>query len=140
MHLAEIYERIVDERGRRWGFRAYDGSTTGARDAEMLLEVRRPRGDRLHRHVPGELGLARAYVTGRARDPRRPLHAAIHALVTHVKPRAVERALRRSCAPLGPRALRRPVPPAEEAPPPWRRGLRHSKARDAAAISHHYDV
>ena len=41
---------------------------------------------------------------------------------------------------LGPRALRRPVPPAEEAPPPWRRGLRHSKERDAAAISHHYDV
>jgi cyclopropane-fatty-acyl-phospholipid synthase len=37
--------------------------------------------------------------------------------------------------------LRRPAIPPEEAPPPWRRGLRrHSRGRDAAAISHHYDV
>jgi cyclopropane-fatty-acyl-phospholipid synthase len=42
---------------------------------------------------------------------------------------------------IGRRALRRPPIPAEEAEPPWRRrGLRHSKARDAAVISHHYDV
>ena len=36
--------------------------------------------------------------------------------------------------------LRRPEVPAEEAVAPWRRGPRHSKRRDAAAISHHYDV
>src|SRR5207344_843390 len=40
----------------------------------------------------------------------------------------------------GPGVLRRPEVPAEEAAPPWRRGARHSKERDAAAISHHYDV
>jgi cyclopropane-fatty-acyl-phospholipid synthase len=39
--------------------------------------------------------------------------------------------------------LKPPAPPAEEAPPKWRRvleGLRHSKGRDAEAIHHHYDV
>lgn len=39
--------------------------------------------------------------------------------------------------------LRPPPPPSVENPPAWRRavkGLRHSKSRDAAAISHHYDV
>jgi cyclopropane-fatty-acyl-phospholipid synthase len=35
------------------------------------------------------------------------------------------------------------APPPQETPPPWRRavqGLRHSRSRDAEAISHHYDV
>jgi cyclopropane-fatty-acyl-phospholipid synthase len=39
--------------------------------------------------------------------------------------------------------LRPPPPPPEEHLPRWRRaleGLRHSKARDAEAIHHHYDV
>jgi cyclopropane-fatty-acyl-phospholipid synthase len=41
---------------------------------------------------------------------------------------------------LGGWVLRRPELPPEEASPPWRRGLRHSKERDARAVSHHYDV
>ena len=39
--------------------------------------------------------------------------------------------------------LRPPPPPPQEALPRWRRvveGLRHSRGRDAEAISHHYDV
>jgi len=37
--------------------------------------------------------------------------------------------------------LRRPPIPPEEARAPWRRGLvRHSRGRDAQAVSHHYDV
>src|SRR5207248_2287215 len=30
--------------------------------------------------------------------------------------------------------------PPQEAPPPLRRGVRHSRSRDARSISHHYDV
>jgi cyclopropane-fatty-acyl-phospholipid synthase len=137
MRLADIYDRIVDERARV-GFRGYDGSTTGPADAELMLEVRSPEAISYIATAPGELGLVRAYVTG-ALEVHGDLHAAIHELVANVKPvpwgerLAILRALGRG-------ALRRPSIPAEEAPPPWRRGLRHSKARDAAAISHHYDV
>jgi cyclopropane-fatty-acyl-phospholipid synthase len=38
---------------------------------------------------------------------------------------------------VGAAGLRRPTPPPEEA---RLHGRRHSKARDAAAIAHHYDV
>jgi cyclopropane-fatty-acyl-phospholipid synthase len=137
MRLAEIYSRIVDEKAGV-GFRAYDGSTAGPMDAEMLLEVRRPEAIAYIATAPGELGLVRAYVTG-ALEIHGDIHAAIHALVTHVKPVPWSERLAILRA-LGLRSLRRPAPPAEEAPPPWRRGLRHSKERDAAAISHHYDV
>jgi cyclopropane-fatty-acyl-phospholipid synthase len=44
---------------------------------------------------------------------------------------------------LGLQHLRPPAPPPQERQPRWRRtldGLRHSMGRDAAAISHHYDV
>jgi cyclopropane-fatty-acyl-phospholipid synthase len=132
-----MYERIVDERVPV-GFRAYDGSTAGPMDAEMLLEIRRPEAIAYIATAPGELGLVRAYVTG-ALEIHGDIHTAIHALVTHVKPVPWSERLAILRA-LGPQALRRPVPPPEEAPPPWRRGLRHSRQRDAAAISHHYDV
>jgi cyclopropane-fatty-acyl-phospholipid synthase len=137
VRLAEIYERMVDEHVPV-GFRAYDGSTAGPMDAEMLLEIRRPEAIAYIATAPGELGLVRAYVTG-ALEIHGDIHAAIHALVTHVKPVPWSERLAILRA-LGLRALRRPAPPSEEAPPPWRRGPRHSKARDAAAISHHYDV
>jgi cyclopropane-fatty-acyl-phospholipid synthase len=44
---------------------------------------------------------------------------------------------------LGWREFLPPEPPSQESLPRWRRtieGLRHSRARDAAAIGHHYDV
>jgi len=43
-------------------------------------------------------------------------------------------------ATLGPRFLRRVEPPPEERRVTRRGGWRHSKSRDSAAISHHYDV
>ena len=138
MKLAEIYERIVDE-SAPVGFRAYDGSTTGPKDAEMLLEIRRPEAIAYITTAPGELGLVRAYDTG-ALEIHGDIHSAIHALVTHVKPVPWSERLT-ILRTLGSKALRRPAPPPEEAPPPWRRGLRrHTKERDAAAIAHHYDV
>jgi cyclopropane-fatty-acyl-phospholipid synthase len=137
MQLADMWKRVVDE-AAPVGFRAYDGSTAGPKDAEMLLEVRRPEAVSNIATAPGELGLVRAYVTG-ALEVHGDLHAAITALVQHAKPVPLSERLA-ILRELGPRALRRPPLPAEEAPPPWRRGMRHSKARDAAAISHHYDV
>jgi cyclopropane-fatty-acyl-phospholipid synthase len=139
MRLSEIFERLVD-RDVPVGFRAYDGSEAGPGDAETVVEVRSPQALRYIATAPGELGLARAYVTGAA-DVRGDLYTAITGLLAHQNdlPRPAEwlpwlRAL-------GPSTLRRPPVPAEELPPAWRRRLRrHSRARDAASIAHHYDI
>ncbi len=138
MLLADIFTRFVDERAAV-AFHAYDGSSAGAADAETVLEVRQPEALAYLATAPGELGLARAYVTG-ALEVHGDLHAALHGLIGHNRHDASwgERlAILRS---IGRHALRRSPAPPEEAPPRWRRGIRHSKARDAAAISHHYDV
>ncbi len=138
MQLAEIFTRLMDERAPV-AFRAYDGSSAGPAGAAAVIEVRRPEAVAYVATAPGELGLARAYVTG-ALDLHGDLHAFLHAMLTYGRrdvPWAERLGILRG---LGVRALRRPPLPAEEAPAPWRRGRRHSKARDAAAISHHYDV
>ena len=137
MRLADIYTKVVDEHAPV-AFRAYDGSRAGPADADAVLEVLRPDALAYIAYAPGELGLARAYVSG-ALDVRGDLHAALHGLLTHARrlPWAERLGI---LGRLGPRALRRPPVPEEEAPAPWHRGLRHSKSRDAAAIAHHYDV
>jgi cyclopropane-fatty-acyl-phospholipid synthase len=139
MRLSEIFERLVD-RDVPVGFRAYDGSEAGPPDAETVVEVRSPRAFRYMATAPGELGLARAYVTGAA-DVHGDLYTAIRGLLGHrndmPKPTEWLPWLRE----LGPSTLRRPPVPPEELPPPWRRRLRrHSRARDAASIAHHYDL
>src|SRR6478752_4084131 len=45
-------------------FTAYDGSTAGPEDAELGLDLLTPRGTTYLATAPGELGLARAYVSG----------------------------------------------------------------------------
>ncbi len=138
MKLAEMFERFVGD-GDRLRFVAFDGSSCGPKDAPSTIEVRSPVALRYLATAPNDLGLARAYVTGNL-DVTGDLHGALTTLLAG--PTAdltwAERAdvLRT----LGPGVLRRPPRPAQEAPPPLRRGRRHSKARDAAAISHHYDV
>jgi cyclopropane-fatty-acyl-phospholipid synthase len=137
MRLADVYRMLVDERSPV-AFTAYDGSRAGPEDAVAVIEVRHPDAVAYAVTAPGELGLARAYVSG-ALEVHGDFHAALHGVLAHVRPLPWRRRLEvlRS---LGSRALRRPPVPPEEAPPPWRRGLRHSKTRDAAAISHHSDV
>ena len=86
--------------------------------------------------APGELGFARAYVVGDL-DIEGDVYDALALLE---RPRTLAR-LGRELLPalraLGIDALR-PLPaPPEEA---RLRGRRHSRARDAAAIAHHYDV
>src|SRR3954454_1109304 len=45
-------------------FSAYDGSTAGPDDAELGLNLLTPRGTTYLATAPGDLGLARAYVSG----------------------------------------------------------------------------
>ena len=114
--------------------RAWDGSEAGPRDAPVLV-IRNRRALRRLLWAPGELGLARAYVTGdidaegdiadgfrRAwRAPRTESH----------KAKALLAAARLGA--LGPP----PKPPASEA---RLEGGLHTRRRDRAAIAHHYDL
>jgi cyclopropane-fatty-acyl-phospholipid synthase len=121
-------------------FEFWDGSCAGPRDGSDVVKVLSPHALRRMIWSPGELGLGRAYVAGDldvqgdvftvlrtlrsagSHDARPGVGAAVSALG----------AARR----LGALALPLPPPPEEARP----HGRRHSKRRDAEAISHHYDV
>jgi cyclopropane-fatty-acyl-phospholipid synthase len=138
MSLADVFQRFVrvDDSVR---FTAYDGSTAGPPDAPATIALRSPVALRYIATAPSDLGLARAYVTGHL-DVEGDPHAALMSLLGGVRKDISWAERTRVLADLGPGVLRRPPRPALEAPPPLRRGRRHSKARDAAAISYHYDV
>src|SRR5262245_31576721 len=63
MRLAEAFERAVGH-DAPIEFRAYDGSRAGEPDAPVRLEVRSGLALSYLASAPGELGLARAYVSG----------------------------------------------------------------------------
>ena len=137
--LEEIFATLVDD-DVPVSFRGYDGSATGPRDPIATVEVCSPEAVRFIATAPGQLGLARAYVSG-AVEVQGDLYAALRALHEHRRRDISLGKLLRLLRGFDPRMLRRPPSPGEEAPPAWRRGLhRHSKRRDAAAIAHHYDV
>ena len=128
-------------------FTAYDGSVAGPADAAIELELTDQRGLAYLLTAPGDLGMARAYVSGdlvlHGVHPGDP-YDAMRLLQNHLrfrKPGAGEAiALLRG---LGLSNLKPPPPPPQEHLPRWRRameGLRHSMGRDADVISHHYDV
>ncbi len=145
LSIAEIFELLVDgELPVR--FTAYDGSTAGPTDSTYTLDVRSPRGINYLATAPGDLGMARAYISGamvadgiHPGDPY-PILKAMTGLQFR-RPSALQiAAITRS---LGLDLLRPLAPPPQETPARWRRltdGLRHSKSRDAEVISHHYDV
>jgi cyclopropane-fatty-acyl-phospholipid synthase len=93
--------------------RCWDGSLAGDPEAAATVVVADPRALRRLLWAPNELGLVRAYVSG-------DLDFAA-----------------RTARRLGAIGLP-PAPPAEEVR--RRRGPVHTKARDAASVSHHYDV
>src|ERR1700710_2521166 len=145
--LAEILEIFIAGNESPLKFTAYDGSSAGPEDAELGFDLLTPRGTTYLATAPGELGLARAYVSGDLHmrgvhpgDPYPLLHALADKLDIKRPPaRVLANIVRAICiAPPNPIA-----PPPQEALPRWRRfveGLRHSKIRDAEAIHHHYDV
>ncbi|WP_436756866.1 class I SAM-dependent methyltransferase [Streptosporangium sp. V21-05] len=120
--------------------RTWDGGAYGPPDAPAVV-LRSPRALRRLLWSPGELGLARAYVTGELdvegdlADGLRRVWATAHT-VRKARTVAPLRAARALVSVRG--ALGRPLPPpATEA----RLGGRaHSRSRDRAAISHHYDL
>ncbi len=128
-------------------FTAYDGSAAGPPDAQIRLELTNQRGLAYLLTAPGDLGMARAYVSGDLQvhgvHPGDP-YEAMKLLQNHLrfrKPSAAEAVtLLRG---LGLSNLKPPPPPPQEHLPRWRRameGVRHSMSRDAEVIAHHYDV
>ena len=136
--IADALGRVVGKRPDL-RFTAYDGSSVGPIDAPVTLEVSSPEALQYLATARGDLGVARAFVSG-ALKVDGDLHAALHALVPQAGQDITPAEKLQILRGLGPWVLKRPDIPAEEASPPWRRGLRHSKQRDARAISHHYDV
>ncbi|BBZ63949.1 class I SAM-dependent methyltransferase [Mycolicibacterium monacense] len=144
--LAEILELFVAGQ-EPLKFSAYDGSTAGPADAELGLHLKTPRGTTYLATAPGDLGLARAYVSGDLEltgvhpgDPYELLRALTEKMNFKLPPAKVLRNVVRS---IGLEHFKPIAPPPQEALPRWRRiaeGLRHSKARDAEVIHHHYDV
>ena len=121
-------------------FEFWDSSSVGPNDSPGVVVFRSPNALRRLVWSPGELGMARAFITGElaiAGDVSgvlRVLHD--HAISTRrLAPKGLIRAIA-AAQHLG--TLGRPLPPPLEET--RLRGRRHSKARDAAAVTGHYDV
>lgn len=135
MHIADLVERFADD-DLPVRIEAYDSSVTGPEDAPVTVRLRSPRALRYLAFSPGELGFARAYVSGEI-DIDGDMFTAIALLGRMRRPVIRPREMASALGVLGPRLLgRAPVPPEEIRT----HGRLHSKRRDAAAISHHYDV
>ena len=126
--------------------RAWDGSEAGPEEAPVL-DFRSRRALRRMLWSPGQLGLSRAYVAGDIDAPG-DIFTAFEALSSAGKfaepgpfrpltPAEAWKLLRIAVrlGAIGPN----PAPPPEEARIS-RKGRVHSRRRDSAAISHHYDV
>ncbi|MFF5440633.1 class I SAM-dependent methyltransferase [Streptomyces achromogenes] len=128
--------------------RAWDGSQAGPPDAPALV-VRNRRALRRMLFKPGELGLARAWVSGDL-DVEGDLYTVLDVMAGLVWERGEDaRTLRQAVRDPAVRAAARdllklagppipPTPPREETRRP-RRHL-HTRRTDKRAISHHYDV
>lgn len=120
-------------------FEFWDGSHLGPNDGAARIRLRS--ADTL-RHLlwsPGELGLARAFVTGEI-EIEGDLVETIRSLrsVSENFQRGLRLLPRIAVTALRLRAIGRPPPPPPEEARP--RGMRHSATRDAQVVRHHYDV
>jgi cyclopropane-fatty-acyl-phospholipid synthase len=124
---------------------AWDGSMAGDSDCASTLVFRHPRALRRLLWAPNELGMARAFVAGEL-DVEGDVFGVLDlpdviARVAHhhrVGLTTLERiGAARTAWAAGALGLP-PAPPAEEVR--GRPGRLHSRRRDAASVSHHYDV
>jgi cyclopropane-fatty-acyl-phospholipid synthase len=135
MKLAEVVSMFVGS-DADVEFTAYDGSRFGRQGSDVRLDVRSPRAVSYLMSSPGQLGLARAYVTGEL-EVYGDLYTGLDRLARLGIHRPSVQDQARLYKALAPFALRRPPAPPEEV----RLGGRvHTKRRDSDAISHHYDV
>ncbi|MFJ4462286.1 class I SAM-dependent methyltransferase [Streptomyces sp. NPDC088928] len=147
LRLTALAEELLGEK-LPVRIRAWDGSVSGPPGAPVLV-IRNRRALRRLLWKPGELGLARAWVAGEL-DIEGDLYEALDLLAALIwergadakdgvhpvrdpKVRAFAKGLLRLAGPWPP-----PPPPPEEVR--RRTGTLHTKRRDKAAISHHYDV
>lgn len=143
MTLAKVFERLVGS-GAPVEFTAYDGSRAGVLDARFRIDVRSPYAVSYLVHSPGALGLARAYVAGYL-DVEGDMYQTL-AMMSQVMDGMTGKDRLRVLAgivddPLLRGAVtRRLEPPPQEVRTGRTSWFRHTKQRDAKAISHHYDV
>src|SRR6266436_1047262 len=143
MPLAEVFERVAGPNADV-EFVAFDGSKAGRPGSPgVTISIRTPMAVSYLAQAPGALGLARAYVSGHL-DVDGDMYMAL-ARMAHAQSldtSMTERLkLLRSLG--GPKVLMpRVSPPPQEVRVNrrWLGGRRHSRERDASAISHHYDV
>lgn len=136
MKIAEAIALVLGP-DSRVAVRAYDNSEAGPSDPLATMVLRNPTALQYMVTAPSDLGLARAYVTG-AIEVEGDLRQVVSELA-QVDPKRLSPAdfvaIGRT---VGLKHVRRPpIPPQEVRMSGLRR---HTKRRDAAAISHHYDV
>ncbi|MDE3030818.1 MAG: class I SAM-dependent methyltransferase [Acidobacteriota bacterium] len=139
MSISSVISRLFDDQ-LPFRVEAFDGSvvepTTISPANEITLKVLSPHALIRVLRRPGELGLARAFVAGDLE-----LEGDLDALFALTVPPLSHLFAPSTIGPLlrliGSDALRPLAPPAIEA---RQRGALHSRNRDRAAISHHYDV
>src|SRR3954451_19772117 len=146
VRVADVLGTVLEVDELPIRLRAWDGSIAGP-EAAPVVTVRSPRALRRLVWAPGELGLARGYVAGEL-DVDGDLYTTFGALSSagRLAPDAsftglsvaARLSLVRTAAAL--RLIGPPPPPPPEELRLRGRGRRHSRGRDAAAISHHYDV
>ena len=142
MALAEVFERAAGP-DAPVAFEAFDGSAAGAADSPIKITVKSPTAVSYLAQAPGALGLARAYVSGHL-DVDGDMYTALTRMAQsqELGSSLLDRLnLLQSLGGVKLLLPRVPPPPQEvRVNRRWLSGRRHSKERDASAISHHYDV
>ncbi len=118
------------------GLATYDGGYLGPPDPPAVVDVRSADALRHLVTAPGELGFARAYVSGDI-EIRGDVFAVLDLRERMPRPRLAPRTWARAARLVGPGVLSRPAVPDEELKPS---GRLHSLRRDRRSVSHHYDV
>lgn len=136
--IAEVLAQLIAP-GTPLALSAYDGSHAGAQDPLIHLRILDPRALNYMATAPGELGLARAYVT-KTLDVEGDIYTALTLLSREAVGSLTWAERLKLIQEIGYRVLRPLPPPPEEVSPGMFWGLRHSLTRDSRAISHHYDV
>ena len=145
MSVGEAFDRYFDP-GSGLRIEAYDGSTGGDPDGQVL-RLRSPEALNYLFTAPRSIGMMRAYLADElsidGMDEGNPYPEWTTYLTRLSARRPSLRELPDLARFVRETGLHVPDLPPQEAPAPWRRlahGLRHGRMRDAAAISHHYDV
>jgi cyclopropane-fatty-acyl-phospholipid synthase len=136
--VANVLSKVIAD-GLPLAFEAYDGSRAGPSDALCTIRIRDRRALNYVATAPGDLGLARAYVSGHLDLDGDMFTALTMVAGDHVGSLTWADRLQ-VLRGLGPSILRPIAPPPQETRPGLWWGLRHSLKRDSVAISHHYDV